>query len=210
MKVTLCFVILATANAFAPQASFSRDSTSLQAESRREAFAAIAGAAFSLIPAASNAAEGESPRFSVFGLIGDGTSMSEGAAYGTDQKGKLYSPYSVYGERSEASLYESENAKELKRKKDILAESKIRLGKLPAYIERKEWSNVKTELTRYMYETRGAVRSLAKTTTQKEKADAFFRAIEETYGAATLKKQEQCAKFAAASVTTLDAFVATI
>merc|ERR1719150_63342 len=108
MKVAACLALVASASAFAPEANNARVSTAVNAEGRREVFGKIAAAGAAFLPAAANAAEGESPRFSVFGLIGDGTSMSEGAAYGTDQKGKLYSPYSVYGERSESSLYESE------------------------------------------------------------------------------------------------------
>lgn len=208
MKVVLCLALAASASAFAPQ-STSRSSTALQAETgRREALASAASAATFLIPAAANAAAGESPRFSVFGVLGDGTSYSEGAAYGSDQSTKVYSPYSVYGEQSEKSLYKESTPDYADRKKAILAESKLRLQKLPKYIERKEWFNVKDELTRYMYETRGAVRGLSTTVQQKEAAEEFFKAIEATYTNATLKKQAACMKAAEDSVATLDAFTA--
>mmetsp|Transcript_26175 Transcript_26175/g.39628 ORF Transcript_26175/g.39628 Transcript_26175/m.39628 type:complete len:198 (+) Transcript_26175:85-678(+) len=178
-------------------------------QSRREAFAKIAaGAAF--VPVAANAAAGESPRFSVFGLIGDGTSYSEGAAYGSDQGSKLYSPYSVYGEEGADSLYDSSNPDVAARKKKILAESKVRLGKLDAYIAKKQWFNVIDELDRYMYETRGAVRGLSSTATQKEAAAEFFKAIEETNLSARLKKQDACAAAAADSIAKLDAFTSTL
>lgn len=99
MKLALVATLAATASAFAPQGNNARPTVSMQAEnSRREAMASIAGAAAALVPIAANAAAGESPRFSVFGVIGDGSSYSEGAAYGSDQSAKLYSPYSVYGE----------------------------------------------------------------------------------------------------------------
>lgn len=177
--------------------------------SRREIFGAIAGAAAVLAPAAANAAAGESPRFSVFGILGDGTSYSEGAAYGSDQSTKVYSPYSVYGNVGKDSVYQP-GAPEVAAKKAILAESQVRLAKLDRYITRKEWSNVKGELTRYMYETRGAVRGLAITPEQKKGATAFFKAIEDTYTFASLKKQESCAAAAAVSVSTLDAFIASL
>jgi len=199
MKVTLSLALIASASALAPAQ-----------DSRRAAFAKMAGAAAAAAPIAANAAIGESPRFSVFGLIGDGTSYSEGAAYGSDQASKTYSPYSVYGEASESSLYKPGRGEDVDRKKAILAETDKRLSKLPAYIEKKQWFNVKDELTRYMYETRGAVRGLAKTTKQKEKADDFFAAIEATYLNATLKKQDACAKAAADSVSTLAAFVGSL
>merc|ERR1712157_706122 len=89
---------------------------SQQQNTRRDALAGIAAAGAALIPAAANAAAGESPRFSVFGLIGDGTSYSEGAAYGSDQSKRTYSPYSVYGEAGEDSLYKK-GTKEYKDKK---------------------------------------------------------------------------------------------
>merc|ERR1712111_301200 len=160
------------------------------------------------VPAAANAAAGESPRFSVFGVIGDGASYSEGAAYGSDQSSKLYSPYSVYGDVGGDSLYESGNAGEVARKKGYIAESQKRLALLPGYVDKKQWFNVKDELTRYMYETRGAVRGLAKTPDQKNIAKRFFEAIEEASLQATLKNQDKCA--AADSAKLLDQFVASL
>lgn len=130
--------------------------------SRREAIqsAAAVGAAF--LPVAANAAVGESPRFSVFGLIGDGSAYSESAAYGTDQAGKLYSPYSVYGEAGSDSLYKPGSTEYVAKKKAVLAETKKRLAKIPAYADKKKWFEVYNELDRYMYETRGAALYLAK------------------------------------------------
>merc|ERR1719356_1996611 len=131
-----------------------KTTTALNAESssRRQAFAAV-GAAF--IPAIANAAAGKSPRFSVFGVFGDGTSYSEGGAYGSDQSSKTFSPYSVYGAQSKDSLYvKGGDADYVARKKAILKETAVRLDKLPAYIEKKKWFEVKNELDRYMYETR--------------------------------------------------------
>jgi len=184
-----------------------KTTTALNAESsRRKAIAAV-GAAF--IPAIVNAAAGESPRFSVFGIIGDGTSYSEGAAYGSDQSTKVYSAYSVYDAVGPDSLYvKAGDSEGIARKKKILAESKVRLTKLPAYIEKKKWFEVKNELDRYMYETRGAVRGLATTFEQKEAADAFFKAIEKTNGSATLKKQDACMAAALDASVKLDAFAA--
>lgn len=164
------------------------------------------GAAF--VPAVAEAAVGESPRFSVFGLIGDGSSYSEGAAYGTDQSKPLYSPYSVYSEEGDKSLYRgsADQAGYKARKKAIIAESKKRIAKLPAYIERKEWFNVIDELDRYMYETRGAVRGLAADRKSKKAAEDFFKAIEDTNLQARLKNQAACEAAAKAAASTLDAF----
>jgi len=180
---------------------------SIHQDSRRAAFAKIAGTASAIVvPLAANAAAGESPRFSVFGLIGEGDSYSEGAAYGSDQSTKVYSPYSVYGDAGADSLYQPGRPEDLDRLKSVVAESIKRLDNLPAYIEKKEWFNVKDELTRYMYETRGAVRNAATTPEQKALAASFFKEIETTYGSATQHKQEACASAAAAAKTKLSEF----
>merc|ERR1719397_1945112 len=110
--------------------------------------AQFGAAAAMFLPVAANAAAGESPRFSVFGVIGDGSSYSEGAAYGSDQSSKVYSPYSVYGEASENSLYKKDDPTVIAKKKAVIAESRNRLLKLPKYIEKKQWFNVRDELTR--------------------------------------------------------------
>ena len=184
--------------------------TVMHAESRRREVFGVIAAGIAAIPAVANAAAGEAPRFSIFGLVGDGTSMSEGAAYGTDQSTPLYSAYSVYGDGSDSLYSKTDPSAFAARKKAVLAETKKRLNKIPDYIAKKEWTNINGELTRYMYETRDAVRGLATTVPQKEKADDFFKALETTFTAATLKKPDVCAKGAAASLTTLDAFVASL
>jgi len=210
MKLALVATLVASASAFAPQANNARPTVAVQAEnSRREAFSTMAAAAVAIVPAAASATAGESPRFSVFGLIGDGGAYSEGAAYGSDQSAENYSPYSVYGKvGAEDSLYEKGNAVEIDRKKAYVAESQKRLLNLPGYVEKKQWFNVKDELTRYMYETRGAVRGLAKSPAQKAQAKAFFQAIEESSLQATLKNQEKCAAACALSAKLLDEFYA--
>lgn len=144
----------------------------------------------------------------MFGLVGDGTSYSEGAAYGTDQKDPLYSPYSVYGEITEKSLYKADNKEYTERSKKVLAETKKRLAKLPAYVDKKAWFEVTSELDRFMYETRGAAKSLAKTPAQKKAATEFFKSIEKTDLSARLKKQDECAAAAKDTVVKLDAFTA--
>merc|ERR1712176_1445826 len=157
------------------------------------------------VPAAANAAAGESPRFSVFGLIGDGTSYSEGAAYGSDQSQKNYSPYSVYSEASEDSLYKK-GADEYKAKKyAVLAETGKRLGRLEAYSEKAKWFEVQNELRRYMYETRGAISYLATTKEQKKAAKQFYQAIEETSVSATQKNGAKCTAAAKDAIAKFDA-----
>jgi photosystem II oxygen-evolving enhancer protein 3 len=170
---------------------------------------AAAGAAF--LPVAANAAVGESPRFSVFGLIGDGTSYSEGAAYGSDQSTKPYSAYSVYGNVGDKdALFDPTNAEYIARKKAVLTETKNRLSKIPSYVAKKEWFNVNDELTRYMYETRGAVRGLSKTPEQKKIAETFFTSLEATYGSSTQRKGDAVIAANEKAMAALEAFVGTL
>lgn len=211
MKVAVCLALVASASAFAPEANNARVSTAVNAEGRREVFGKIAAAGAAFLPVAANAAVGESPRFSVFGLIGDGGAYSEGAAYGSDQSTKVYSPYSVYGSvGAKDSLYDAEDADYLARKKAVLAETKNRLNKIPSYVEKKQWFNVNDELTRYMYETRGAVRGLTKTDEQKKIANTFFEAIEKTYGSSTQRKGDAVVAANEKAIAALDAFVGTL
>lgn len=179
--------------------------------SRREAIAtagAAVGAAF--VPMAANAVAGESPRFSVFGLIGDGTSYSEGAAYGSDQSLPAYSPYSPYQPVGEKTLFKPDSPEYIARKKTVLAETRKRLQNIPGYVEKKKWFEVNDELNRYMYETRGAAKYLAKTPAQKKAANDFFKSIEKADLAARRKNGEVCLSAAADSIAKLDAFTATL
>lgn len=183
----------------------------MQEASRRDALQS-AGVAFgaAFVPIAANAAAGESPRFSVFGLIGDGTSYSEGAAYGSDQKSPLYSPYSVYGDRSDNSLYKPGSPEYTARAKSILSETKKRLAKIPGYVEKKKWYEVRNELDRYMYETRRATKSLANSAVQKKAATEFFKAIEKTDLAARQRNGSAILDNVKDASSKLDAFVSTI
>jgi len=163
-------------------------------------------AGITFVPAVAGAAVGESPRFSVFGLIGDGTSYSEGAAYGIDQSTKLYSPYSVYDDGTNA-IYDKENDEYVSRKKAVIAETKIRLGRLPGYIAEKKWYEVRNELNRYMGVTRDAMLYLAGDDKKKQDvAKAFFQAIEACDFAASRRLGDACSEAAAKSVELLDVF----
>lgn len=158
-----------------------------------------------MVPAVANAAAGESPRFSVFGVIGDGTSYSEGAAYGSDQSTATYSPYSVYGAAGEDSLYKAGADAYVAKKKAVLAETAKRLSKLEGYSDKKQWFEVQDELRRYMYETRGAIAYLAKSKEQKKAATEFYKAIELTSLSATQKDGAKCSAAAKDSVAKFDA-----
>jgi acyl carrier protein phosphodiesterase len=116
----------------------------------------------------------------------------------------------VYGDAGPDSLYKEDSPEYLARKKAVLAETKKRLQKIPSYIDKKQWFNVYTELDRYMYETRGAAKSLAKTPAQKKAATEFFKAIEKTDLASKKKDGSACQSAASESIAKLDAFVASL
>ena len=144
-------------------------------------------------------------------MIGDGTSYSEGAAYGSDQSTKTYSPYSVYGNVGDKdALFVKENADYAAKKKAVLAETKNRLNKIPGYVDKKQWFNVNDELTRYMYETRGAMNWLAATDEQKKIKTTFFESIEKTYGSCTQRKGDAVIAANEKALSALDAFVGTL
>ncbi|GMI47932.1 hypothetical protein TrCOL_g4870 [Triparma columacea] len=214
MKFTLLLSIFTAASAFHVSPSAQAPS-SLSAEKvdRRAAFGMLAGAA-AVFPSAAMAAVGESPKVSVFGILGDGTALSEGAAYGSDQSADNYSPYSVYSNVGPDSSYIKNGGKDageyVARKKAVIAETKVRLGRIPAYVEKKKWFEVKNELTRYMYETRGACNYLAKSVDQKEAAADFFKAIERITLNTTLKNQEGAFAAQKEAIEKLDKFSAMI
>jgi len=178
--------------------------------SRRDAMAGIAAAGAALVPTIANAAAGESPRFSVFGLLGDGTSYSEGGAYGSDQSSPVYSPYSVYGKAGKDSLYKPDAPEYRAKQKLVLVETAVRLKKLDKYADKKQWTEVNQELTRYVYSTREAIAYLAKTPQDKKLATTFFKNIEATAGAATQKKQEPLKAAIARSIESFDELCAVL
>jgi photosystem II oxygen-evolving enhancer protein 3 len=116
----------------------------------------------------------------------------------------------VYGNVAENPNYDPNNKEYSERKMKVLTETRLRLQKLPRYVNRKEWFNVSDELARFMYETRGAARGLAKSPEQKKAATDFFKAIEATDLAARRKKQAECSTAAADTVVKLDAFISTL
>lgn len=209
MKLFLSVVTLAvSASAFAPASNNAASTVSLSA-TRRESFAAFTAAVVSA-PSVASAVAGDSPKFSVFGIIGDGTSMSEGAAYGSDQKTKVYSPYSVYDARSEKSVFKETDPGIPLRKKAVIAETRNRLQNCEVYITKKQWFNVRDELTRYMYSTRESMTYFATDAKTKAAAKKFFVSIETLDISAKQRKGEVAAKALVDSIANLDAFTALI
>jgi len=205
MKFLLPLVALAgSASAFAPASNNAASTVALSA-TRRESFSAFTAAVVAA-PSIASAVAGDSPKFSVFGIIGDGSSMSEGAAYGSDQKTKVYSPYSVYDKQGAKSLYKESDPGIPKRKKAIIVESRVRLTRIQPYINKKQWFNVNDELTRYMQETRQAVAYFATDKKTKAASKKFFVDIETLSLAARQRKGDVATKAVEDAIVDLDAF----
>mmetsp|Transcript_42813 Transcript_42813/g.84123 ORF Transcript_42813/g.84123 Transcript_42813/m.84123 type:complete len:210 (+) Transcript_42813:83-712(+) len=209
MQLFLSVVTLAvSASAFAPATDNAASTVSLSA-TRRDSFAAFTAAVVAA-PSIASAVAGDSPKFSVFGIIGDGKSMSEGAAYGSDQATRVYSPYSVYDARSDKSVFKETDPGIPLRKKAIIAESRVRLTKIEPYIAKKQWFNVRDELTRYMYSLRDSMVYFTTDAKTKAAAKKFFVSLEKLDISAKQRKGDVAEKARQECIVNLDAFIALI
>jgi len=209
MQLFLSVVTLAvSASAFAPATDNAASTVSLSA-TRRDSFAAFTAAVVAA-PSIASAVAGDSPKFSVFGIIGDGKSMSEGAAYGSDQATRVYSPYSVYDARSDKSVFKDTDPGIPIRKKAIIAESRNRLIKIEPYIAKKQWFNVRDELTRYMYSLRDSMVYFTTDAKTKAAAKKFFVSLEKLDISAKQRKGDIAEKARQECIVNLDAFIALI
>lgn len=215
MKAVLAVLALAMgASAFTPMTAgpVARAAVRMSAESQgRREFGAAFAASLAAAGAASsaNAVSGDSPKFSLFGVIGAGDSYSEGAAYGSDQSQGVYSAYSPYSAAGEQSL--ANGADYTKSLKATIAESEKRIRtKLTPEIEKKSWLNVSAELTRQVYNLRNAMNGLATTDAAKAKAKQFYVDIEELDLACKRKDQARAFKAYDKTLASLDAYKAEV
>lgn len=207
-KAVLVALALVGATAYTP--SFGRTAVRMSADSSRREFAgklAAGAAAMGAVSAPANAAYGEGTKFSIFGLLGNGDSYSEGAAYGSDQSQATFSPYSPFSPTSDASL--SKGGDYLTKQKTSLAESEKRLKSkvIPAAIARKEWSQVTTELSRQLYTMRKAMNTVGGDAALRT---AFYQDIEALNLACLRKKQDVAQAAYEKSVADFDKFKSSI
>uniref|UniRef100_A0A7S3K4S5 Uncharacterized protein n=1 Tax=Aureoumbra lagunensis TaxID=44058 RepID=A0A7S3K4S5_9STRA len=201
MKVVLAFAFASSGVSLAP----SSVQTSKTVD-RRAAVGAGVASAFAGVSAAL-AAEGESPKFSFFGIGGNADTFSEGAAYGIDANRPSYSPYSPYPPKGESSVYKKGSKEEVAFKKNVFSESAKRVAKVDKYIEAKKWEEVRAELDRQTYEMRGAMNYLASGKPEAEKAKKKFYAELESVNLASKKKDPKAAaKEYGDMMAALDAF----
>eukprot|EP00619_Florenciella_sp_RCC1007_P014430 CAMPEP_0205919326 /NCGR_PEP_ID=MMETSP1325-20131115/10361_1 /ASSEMBLY_ACC=CAM_ASM_000708 /TAXON_ID=236786 /ORGANISM="Florenciella sp., Strain RCC1007" /LENGTH=211 /DNA_ID=CAMNT_0053286923 /DNA_START=37 /DNA_END=672 /DNA_ORIENTATION=- len=209
-KAVLVALALVGASAYTP--SFGRTAVRMSADSSRREFAgklAAGAAAMGAASAPAQASYGEGTKFSIFGLLGNGDSYSENAAYGSDQSQAVYSAYSPFSPVSESSLSPAKKAEYLKFQQGILAESEKRLKSavIPKAISRKAWSEVTTELSRQLYSMRKAMNSVGG---DPALAKTFYQDIEALNLACLRKKQEVAQAAYEKSVADFDKFKASL
>mmetsp|Transcript_13821 Transcript_13821/g.20363 ORF Transcript_13821/g.20363 Transcript_13821/m.20363 type:complete len:209 (-) Transcript_13821:181-807(-) len=163
LSAIIAFLVAASAVAFnvAP-ARMTMSQTGITRQNFGAAVLAGAAGAAVIAPGVASATKGDGAKYSVFG----------GAAsepYSLDEK--MYSPYSAWGS-GEGRIYNVGNKEEFARKISVVKESEKRLSKIPAYLERKQWEEVRAETTRQMYELRGAMNYLVDQTGSADAAAA--------------------------------------
>eukprot|EP01038_Epipyxis_sp_PR26KG_P005429 gene5429-7520_t len=106
---------------------------------------------------------------------------------------KFFSPYSPYG-NGDAAVYKKVkgSAEQLNGYKKIFDESVKRIENVPSYVSKKAWSEVTTELTRYVYSLRSATLSLAEASSSPaaalDAAKIYFQDLNDISEFATKKK----------------------
>jgi len=195
-----------------------------EAQDRRSfgiaALSTLAAGAFA--PVAS-AKPGEGAKFSLFGLLGNADSYSEGGAYNSDQSKPAYSAYGPYSPITDDSLANDNTEADKKAQTAIVLESEKRLKTdvtvingqkyskpISESIAKKQWGEVITQLDRYLYNLRRAMNKLSKTPESKAAAVTFYKAIETLNGACTTKDQAAASAAYAASLAAFDAWKVTV
>jgi hypothetical protein len=179
--------------------------------SRRELGQGLLGAVGLFGSQAAFAEAGASPNFSFFGFFGNGSRMSEGAMYGSDQSGSVYSPYSVYGPRDGADVvYKRYNSKEIDFKRGMLAESEKRVKNVLPAIEKKNWESVRRDLDSQVYNMRNTMNYLAAGPSAKPGAKAaakqFYQDMESVNLLCKRKKQDAAKEAYSSMMASLDSF----
>jgi hypothetical protein len=179
--------------------------------SRRELGQGLLGAVGLFGSQAAFAEAGASPNFSFFGFFGNGSRQSEGAMYGSDQSGSVYSPYSVYGPRDGADVvYKRYNSKEIDFKRGMLAESEKRVKNVLPAIEKKNWESVRRDLDSQVYNMRNTMNYLAAGPSAKPGAKAaakqFYQDVESVNLLCKRKKQDAAKEAYSSMMASLDSF----
>ena len=157
------------------------------------------------------AKEGAGAKISVFG----NNDMSSPFALGEIREDPIYSPYSPYG-NGEKAVYNARKggAEEVKFWKGVFVEGIKRTEKIPGYTSKKTWSEITTELTRYLYSFREASLRLAAASNDPKAATAaaktYFDDLNDIFVFATKKNGDVITATYEKSLKDLAAFKALI
>lgn len=89
---------------------------------------------------------GTAPKQNLFGVIGSDMNLGGGASNYFPES-DTYSPYSPYGDGKDALYNKDDGSFMLKVKLDVLKDSQKRIQAIPAFIEKKQWSEIRSTLT---------------------------------------------------------------
>lgn len=154
------------------------------------------------------AKEGAGAKFGFFG-----SDVSSPFTVNEDREDPMFSPYSPYGDGS-AAVYNKVkgDAAELKFWTNQFKECEKRTLNVPKFAEKKQWMNVRTELTSFAYNYRESLNRLAEVSSDPAAAKKIVRAynsdINDIFEAAIKKDSALVSKAYDASVKELASFKA--
>ena len=161
----------------------------MQMNAQKPFVAAAIAAAMIATPAFGKAGEG--PKFGFF----DGTSASTPFTI-EDREDPIYSPYSPYG-NGEKAVYNARKggSEEVAFWTNQLNNCLKRVDNVPGFANKKQWSQVKTELTSYSYNLREAMNRLADSSSDPSAAafaaKAYFSDLNDMFEYATKKSTDK-------------------
>lgn len=171
MRVLAFFVLLTSVAAFMPMQMSSNTDVASKVVGGVMFGLTLTGSMFTGVENAF-AKSGTSPSQGFFGF-GDNSLSSPYANTPT------YSPYSPYRAADDKSLYKSGGADEIKFYKGKFTEARKRIDKIDGYLEKKQWENVRSELTRQMYDLRKSTNVLVgNSAAGKAKAEKLYQDME--------------------------------
>jgi len=201
MRVLAFFVLLTSVAAFMPMQMSSNNDVASKIVGGVMFGLTLTGSMFTGIDNA-NAKSGTSPSQGFFGF-GDSSQSSPYPDTAT------YSPYSPYAAASEKSLYKAGTADEIKFYKGKFTEARKRMDKIDGYLQKKQWENVRSELTRQMYDLRKSTNTLVgDNAAGKKKAEQLYQDMENLTVSSRRKQGDVAAASLKAVKADFDAIIA--
>lgn len=171
MRVLVFFSLIASVAAFMPMQMSTNNGVASKIAGGFMFGLTLTGSMFTGVDHA-DAKSGQSPSQGFFGF-GDKSQSSPYADTPT------YSPYSPYPAKSENSLYKEGTSDEVKFYAAKFSEARKRIDNIDKYLEKKQWENVRSELTRQLYSLRKATNVLVGDSAEgKAKAEKLYQDLE--------------------------------